>query len=90
MKFRTLRRKMTGSNEPQQKNYHDSLVDSRRLEKRGNFQERARMASNGPSAIASRLSELGHACKGEKVQHPEVSGDLTVSLRQRRPPTRII
>jgi hypothetical protein len=40
--------------------------------------------------LIGRLSESSRARKGEKVHHPVVPGDSTVSLRQRRLPTRII
>jgi hypothetical protein len=43
-----------------------------------------------PLFYRPRLSELGYACKGEKVHHPEFSGNLTVSLRQHRSPMRIL
>src|SRR4029450_13368769 len=36
------------------------------------------------------LSQLSHACKAEKNYHPEVSGNLTASLRQRWAPTWIV
>src|SRR4030095_729782 len=36
------------------------------------------------------LSQLSHACKAEKIYHPEVSGNLTASLRQRWAPTWIV